>query len=133
MPPRPRSFNFLNSKPWQKAKQALMLNKTKVGEKLIPVHGGGSTRIFPPNNSRNDATFGLRIDRGSPLIRDPNKIKVFLQVNKESRDPVLQEIVRKSKRGTHAEAIIDTTKPNEKKVEDMINDLEQSYCDDDEE
>lgn len=54
-------------------------------------------------------------------------------MNKESKDPGLQQIIRKSKRGTHtniAEAIVDTTKSSEKKVEDMIDDLEKSYsCD----
>ena len=135
MSPRPLSFNFFNSRNWTKAKQALLSNKKRIGQKLVPVHGGGSTRIFPAKNSRNDAKFGLRIDRGPPLSHDPNKFKVYLQVNKENKAPGLQDIIRKSKRGTHtniAEATIDTTKPSEKKVEDMINDLEKSCSGDDE-
>lgn len=72
------------------------------------------------------------LTRGLALLSA--KIKVYLQVNKETKDPGLQDIIRKSKRGTHtniAEAIIDTTKPSEKKVED-IDDLEKGYSDDDE-
>lgn len=128
MPPRPRSFNFFNSRLWRKAKQAMLSDKKKIGQKLVYVRGGEGARIFPPNNSKNNAAFGLRIDRGSPLSHDPNKIKVYLQANKETKDPGLQDIIRKSKRGTHpniAEATIDTTKPSEKKVEDMIDDLEK--------
>ena len=75
-------------------------------------------RIFPPNNSKNDKNFGVRIDRGPALNDDSNKIKVFLQINKEGKDPVLKEFIRKAKRGTRtnvAEAIVDTTKSSETK------------------
>ena len=128
MPPKFPKFIARGLKSWDKEKLEIRKATKQIGNKLVPVHGGGPTRIFPSHTAKYDGKHGFRIDRGAQIHEDHNKMKVILQINREAKDPGLQDIMKKAKRGTHtkiAEAIIDTTKPAEEKVDDMISQFDQ--------
>jgi hypothetical protein len=126
-----RKPDITKLKAWIRiVKPHLIRNKDTIAKKLIPIAGGGSTRIWPARNAKNDEKFGLRIYRGQVIGSDPHKIKVYVQINHEAKDNALKEIVKGSSRGSHtniAEAIIDTTKTEEEKFADMIHQLENDH------
>jgi hypothetical protein len=128
MPPKFPKFIVRGLKSWDKEKLAIQKETKRIGSKLVPVHGGGPTRIFPSQTAKHDENHGFRIDRGVQVHGDPNKMKVILQINREAKDPALKDIMKKAKRGTHtkiAEAIIDTTKPEKEKVDDMVSQFDE--------
>ena len=132
MPPKFPKFIVRGLKSWDKEKLEIQKATKHIGNKLVPVHGGGPTRIFPSQAVKHDKKHGFRIDRGAQIHGDPNKMKVILQINREAKDPALQDIMKKAKRGTHtkiAEAIIDTTKPAKEKVDDMISQFDEYMSD----
>jgi hypothetical protein len=118
------------TRTWDAVKSEAVRNKKKTGEKLAVVKGGQGRRIIPATNA------GIRIDMGPVITNDPTKIKVYLQIDKNPKESALKELLKRSKRGTHsnfAEAIIDTTKPPEERVDDMLDQLEAADSDDSEE
>ena len=125
MPPKfPKSI-VRRLKSWDKEKLAIQKETKHIGNKLIPVHGGGSIRIFPSQTAKHDENHGYRIDRGAQIHGDPNKMKIILQINREAKDPALQDIIKKAKRGTHTKAIIDTTKSAKENVDDMVSQFDE--------
>lgn len=124
----------LKSNSYRYFKGAIVKRLEKIGEKLVVVPGAGGTRIWPPASSKNDSLYGLRIDRGSTIHDAPHLFKTVLQVNKETTEGALKSFVKASNRGTHAkvaEAIIDTTKPAEERVMDMLEQFDAASDDED--
>jgi hypothetical protein len=98
------------------------------------VPGAGGTRIWPPAPSKNDSLYALRIYRGSTTHDAPHLFKTVLQVNKETTEGALKSFVKASNRGKHdkvAEAIIDTTKPAEERVMDMLEQFDAASDEED--
>ena len=78
-------------------------------------------RVIPAQS--HDQKIGVRIDRGEQV---GNRIKIYLQPNKNASNPTIKALAAKNSHQNLAEAWIDTTKPiNDDTVDEVFNALEE--------
>jgi hypothetical protein len=108
---------------WDSFKTAVLGDWKKVGKKLVVVQGAEHSRLYPARVASKDEKMGFRIDYGSVVRDNPDKIKLSLQINSNAKSNALKEVLKSAPRGSHtifAEAEIDTTETEQEKVEDML-------------
>lgn len=76
---------------------------------LKPAAEGAGKRIFPAQNAKNDAMFGIRIDKGEPLQGEPNIIRVHLQANKNAEKTTIRKMAEKDSHEAISYADVDNT------------------------
>lgn len=78
-------------------------------------------RVIPAPT--HDKAIGVRIDRG---VQVGNKIKIYLQPNKDAANPTIKALANKNSHQNLAEAWVDVTKPiTNETVDEVMDDLAQ--------
>ncbi|KAF2746696.1 hypothetical protein M011DRAFT_444994 [Sporormia fimetaria CBS 119925] len=63
---------------------------------LNPAADGAGSRVYPARNPKNDAKYGIHVDKGEPVHDEPNKIRLKLQINSNADSTTLRDLAKKN-------------------------------------
>ncbi|KAH8589705.1 hypothetical protein B0O99DRAFT_332067 [Bisporella sp. PMI_857] len=93
-----------------------------------PSTEGAGGRVYPARNQKNDAKYGIRIDKGEEVHGQPNVVRLELQANSNADSKTIKDLARKDPHAVLATVDVDTTQEateeNLAKVkEDLLSNL----------
>lgn len=89
-----------------------------------PTADGAGGRVYPAQNQKNDAKFGIRIDKGEAVHGQPNVIRLKLQANSNAESKTIKDLAEKDPHAVLANVDVDTTQEaNNDNLPKLKNDI----------
>ena len=87
------------------------VSKSKSGlQRLLkPSPDGAGSRVVPAKTTKNDARYGIRVDKGEPVKGKQNTIRLELQINSNATNKTLRDLAKKDSHKVIATADVDST------------------------
>ncbi|KAI8939219.1 hypothetical protein NX059_005047 [Plenodomus lindquistii] len=98
--------------------------KSAMARLLNPNMDGAGSRVYPARNAKNDAKYGIRVDKGEAVHGQPNKLRLHLQVNSHVDSKSLQDLAKKDPHRVVSTADIDTS---QSATEEGLKELEAQF------
>jgi hypothetical protein len=95
---------------------------------LQPAVDGAGTRVHPPQTSKNDQKYGIRLDKGVGVGKN---VQLNLQINSNATETALKNLVQKN--GSHATYATVEVDPNQEVTEENMDKPAEELCDEVEE
>jgi hypothetical protein len=103
-------------------------SKGAINRLTQPSATGAGGRVYPARTQKNDAKYGIRIDKGEVVDGQPNVVRLKLQANSNAESKTIKDLARKDPHAVLATVDVDTTQEatedNLRKVkEDLLSNL----------
>lgn len=83
-------------------------SKSAMSRLLNPSTDGAGSRVYPARNTKNDAQYGIRVDKGEAVHGQPNILRLHLQINSNAESKTLRDMAKKDPHRVVSTADVDT-------------------------
>jgi hypothetical protein len=99
-------------------------SKSAMSRLLNPTADGAGSRVYPARNAKNDAKYGIRVDKGEAVHGQPNELRLHLQINSNAESKTLRDLAKKDPHRVVSTADVDAQQGATK---ESLKDLEAQF------